>query len=187
MTPFVLLGRKKLPPESTPSPEHAYDNDRQLWIDKTSGTPLVLCMRYCAQPSPYGETTITETREGADQSEGTTLQASQFGETTLTKTREGADQADHSEGAAILRASQFGETTHTATREGVDQTESAVFQASQFGETTNTRTREGADQTEGTTLEGSQFGETTLTNTIEGPDQTERAAPLAFNAPHSHF
>jgi len=159
MTLFVLLGRTKLPPESGPSPEHVYDGDRQLWIDKSSGTPLVLCMHAYAQPSPYGETTMTETREGVDQTEGTALHASQFGETTLTKTREGADQ---SEGAALLRASQFGETTHT-------------------------RTREGADQTEGTTLEGSLFGETTLTNTIKGADQTERVAPSAFNAPHSHF
>lgn len=159
MMPFVLLGRKKLPPESAPSPEHVYDNDRQLWIDKSSGMPLVLCIQAHAQPSPFGETTMTETREGVDQTEGTALRASQFGETTLTKTREGADQT---EGASVLRASQFGETTHTATREGVDQTESATFQASQFGETTNTRTREGTDQTEG-------------------------VAPLAFNAPPSHF
>jgi hypothetical protein len=159
MTPFVLLGRKKLPPENAPSPEHIYDGDRQLWIDKTSGTPLVLCMHAYTQPSPYGETTMTETREGVDQTEGVTLRASQFGETTLTRTREGADQ---SEGAVLLRASQFGETI-------------------------NTRTREGVDQAEGTTLQASQFGETTLTDTREGADQTEGAAPLASHAPYSHF
>lgn len=157
MMPFVLLGRKKLPPESTPSPEHEYDRHRQLWIDRISGEPLVSRMHGHAQPTQFGETTITETREGTDQSEGTSLQASQFGETTLTKTREGADQSE-----GVLQASQFGETTHTATREGADQTESAGFEASEFGETTNTRTREGADQTEGVTT-------------------------LAFNAPHSHF
>lgn len=159
MTPFVLLGRKKLPPESAPSPEHVYDDDRQLWIDKSSGLPLVLCMQTHAQLSPFGETTMTETREGVDQTEGATLRGSQFGETTLTKTREGADQ---SEGAALLRASQFGETI-------------------------NTRTREGVDQAEGTTLQASQFGETTLTDTREGADQTEGAAPLASHAPYSHF
>jgi hypothetical protein len=184
MTPFVLLGRKKLPPESTPSPEHVYDDDRQLWIERSSGIPLVSIMQAYAQRSQFGETTMTETREGVDQSEGTTFQASQFGETTLTKTREGADQ---SEGAANFQASQFGETTHTATREGVDQTENTVFHASQFGETTNTRTREGTDQTEGTTHQASQFGETTLTNSHEGADLNKIVALLAFDAPHSHF
>lgn len=142
MTPFVLLGRKKLPPESAPSSENEYDGNRQLWIDTSSGQPLVSRMLAHAQPTQFGETTITETREGVDQSEGTSLQASQFGETVLTKTHEGVDQSE-----GVFRASQFGETTHTATREGADQTES-VFQASDFGETTNTRTREGTDQTE---------------------------------------
>ena len=60
--------------------------------------PSVSCMRTHAQPTQFGETTLTETREGVDQTEGNTLQASQLGETTLTKTREGADQ---SEGAAL--------------------------------------------------------------------------------------
>jgi hypothetical protein len=184
MMPFVLLGRKKLPPESAPSPEHTYDDHRQLWIDKTSGEPLVSLMKGRAQPTQFGETTFTESREGADQTEGITFEASQFGETTLTKTREGADQ---SEGATPFRATQFGETTHTATREGVDQAEGVSIHASQFGETTSTRTREGADQTEGTTLYGSQFGETSNTKTREGADQIEGIASVAFNAPHSHF
>jgi hypothetical protein len=184
MTPFVLLGRKKLPPDSAPSPEHVYDDDRQLWIDRSSGTPLVSSMQAHAQRSRFGETTMTETREGVDQSEGTTFQASQFGETTLTKTREGADQ---SEGAASSQALQIGETIHIATREGVDQSENTVFHASQFGETTNTRTREGTDQTEGTTLQTSQLRETTLTNTHEGLDLNKIVARLAFDAPHSHF
>lgn len=123
MTPFVLLGRKKLPPEDAPSPDHAYDASKQLWIDSTSGVPLVLRMQGHAPRSQYGETTITETREGADQSEGASFQLSQFGETTLTKTREGADQ---SEGIDLLQASQFGETVQTRTREGVDQTEGSA-------------------------------------------------------------
>lgn len=159
MTPFVLLGRKKLPRENAPSSEHVYDADLQLWIDRSSGVPLVSCMQAHAQRSQFGETTMTETREGVDQSEGTIFQASQFGETTLTKTRKGADQ---SEGAAAFRASQFGETTHT-------------------------RTREGTDQTESTTLQASQFGETTFTNTREGVDLNEIVASPAFDAPHSHF
>src|ERR1051325_11353572 len=110
MTPFILLGRKKLPPEADPSQEEVYDKNLQLWVDRNSGTPLVLCLERHAQNSKYGETTITVTREGVDQSEGT-----------------------------ALVASQYGETTHTAMREGIDQTESSVFQASPFGETTMTK------------------------------------------------
>ena len=147
MMPFILLGRKKLPPETPPSDDHTYDSDRQLWIDKASGQPLVCRMRGHAQPTQFGETTMTETREGADRTEGIGFQATQYGETSITATREGADQT---EGA--IRASQIGETTLTRTREGVDQTEGVVFHASQLGETTLTKTREGADQTERATL-----------------------------------
>jgi len=43
------------------------------------------------QASQFGETTLTRTREGADQTEDTSLEGSQFGETTLTNTQEGAD------------------------------------------------------------------------------------------------
>ena len=125
MTPYILLGRKKLPPESAPSPEQVYDELQQLWIDKNSGMPLVSCMRTHAQPTQFGETTLTETREGADQTEG------------------------------AVQASEFGETIQTRTREGVDQTEGATIQASQLGETTLTKTREGADQSEGATLQES--------------------------------
>ena len=159
MTPFVLLGRKKLPPEATPSPEEIYDNNRQLWVDKASVMPLVLRMQGQAQRSQYGETTITETREGVDQSEGT-----------------------------ALIASQYGETTHTATREGIDQTENIVLQASPFGETTITKTREGVDQTEGAAgFRASQYGETVHTRTREGIDQTEGLTQVTFDASHSHF
>jgi hypothetical protein len=115
MTLFVLLGRKKLPPESAPSAEQIYDNHRQLWIDKSSGVPLVSCMRAHAQPTKFGETTLTETREGADQTEGITFQASQFGETSITKTSEGADQIEKT----AFQASPFGETS--AGRRGPDR------------------------------------------------------------------
>jgi hypothetical protein len=119
MTPYILLGRKKLQPESEPSPEHVYDEDRQLWIDKNSGAPLVSCMR--AQASQFGETTMTETREGADRTEGA-VHASEFGETLQTRTLNGMDQTD------ILQASQLGETTMTRSREGADQPETATLQ-----------------------------------------------------------
>ena len=121
MTPYILLVRKKLPPERSPSPEHVYDEYRQLWIDKASGVPLVCCVRTHAQ-SQFGETTLTETREGADQTEAAARQGSEFGETIQTRTREGIDQTE----ASALQASQFGETTVTYTQEGADQTERAI-------------------------------------------------------------
>ena len=130
--PFVLLGRKKLPPEEPPSPQDVYDEKLQLWVDKVSGEPLVLRMQNHAEHSRYGETTMTETREGVDQAEGVSI-----------------------------TASPFGETTHTATKAGTDQSEGGYFQASKFGETTMTKTREGADQAEGAAgLLASQYGET---------------------------
>lgn len=119
MTPYILLGRKKLPPESAPSSENLYDETRQLWIDSTSGMPLVSTARSHARPTQFGETTLTETREGTDRTETASIQASEFGETIQTRTREGVDQT---EGTSIL-ASQLGETTMTKTREGADQTE----------------------------------------------------------------
>lgn len=123
MTPYILLGRKKIPPETPPAPEHVYDEDRQLWMDRSSGAPVVSSTRTRAQPTQFGETTLTCTVEGADRTE------------------------------IAAQASQFGETVHTRTREGVDQTEGNVLQASRIGETTLTKTREGTDQTEGATLQ----------------------------------
>ncbi|MEQ8347973.1 MAG: hypothetical protein RIB84_08905 [Sneathiellaceae bacterium] len=144
MIPFILRGCKKLPPEGAPSNNEVYDQHGQLWIDRESGEPLVCRIRTRVHPSQFGETTITETREGADQSEVSVLGASQFGETTITKTSEGVDQSE----IAVLSSSRFGETTVTATLEGTDQTDAAKFHQSEFGETTITRTHEGHDQTE---------------------------------------
>jgi hypothetical protein len=120
MTPFILRGRKQLPVEAAPDAEHVYDMDLQLWIDRRRNLPLIECLQNQAEPTKFGETTFTETREGADRTEG-----------------------------ASLEATDFGETIHTRTREGVDQTESSGIQASNVGETTLTKTREGADQSEG--------------------------------------
>jgi len=125
MTPFVLIGRKKLPSESAPSDEQVYDELLQLWIEKNSGLPLVCCLQRRPQHTQVGETTITDTREGADRTEGASVEASQFGETVHTRTREGADQAEGNP----FRASQLGETTLTKTREGADRAEGAVVPA----------------------------------------------------------
>lgn len=122
MTPYILLGRKKLPPESAPSPEHVYDEYRQIWVAKNSSIPLVSSMRTYARASQFGETRITETREGVDQAEG--VQTSEYTKTTLAQRREGEGQAEQ----AVLRASRFGETTITKTREGADQGEGAALQ-----------------------------------------------------------
>ena len=116
MKPFVLRGSKPLPLETGPAGNHSYDGELQIWIDTATGEALVLSG---TSGSRFGETTITETREGADSTEVTSLDASRFGETTMTKTFEGTDQV---EGCAAL-ASRFGETVVTATVEGADQSE----------------------------------------------------------------
>lgn len=178
MTPFVLKGRWQLPPESGPSNDEIYDRHRQLWIDRESGEPLVRRMQNLVEPSQLGETTITETREGADQSEVAGFTASQFGETTVTKTREGADQFEIS----VLVSSQFGETTVTATLEGADQSEVTLLHPSEFGETTITRTREGHDQSEVT-------GSSASLGAV--PDQEGQSRDITVlavpYAPYSHF
>ena len=124
--PFILKGATRIPPETDGSPEHVYDRQLQVWIDRRSGVPVVSNMG--ADASRYGETTVTETREGADQGEVASIHASRFGETTMTKTMEGADQGE----VTALAASRLGETTVTATREGADQSEVALTQYSDF-------------------------------------------------------
>ena len=127
MTPFILKGAIRIPPETDAPPEHVYDRQRQVWIDSRSGVPVVVSS-VGAHASRYGETTITETREGADQTEVASIHASRFGETTITKSMEGADQGE----MAALAASQFGETTVTATLEGADQSDVATTQCLDF-------------------------------------------------------
>jgi len=115
-SPFVLLERLKVPPDGERSEDQAYDTLRQLWVSLTTGEPVVL--QKATRGSEFGETVVTATREGLDQSEISGLSASEFGETTLTKTVEGHDQSEVSE-----LASEFGETIMTRSREGHDQTE----------------------------------------------------------------
>jgi hypothetical protein len=128
MTPFILLGRKKLPPESPPSDEQVYDEYQQLWVNKNSGLPVIISLRTQLQSSFLGETTLTETREGADQTELANVLGSPFGETTVSKTMEGVDQMEIFD----LSASQFGETTMSTTAEGADQSERTVLPPSQL-------------------------------------------------------
>jgi hypothetical protein len=120
MKPFILRAAKQIPAELGPAANQAYDAEKQIWIDTNTGEAVV--SQELADPigaSRFGETTITETREGADQTEVAGIQASRFGETSMTKSMEGTDQG---EGTYCL-SSRFGETTSTATREGIDQSE----------------------------------------------------------------
>ncbi len=77
----------------------------KLWIDRKSQEPLVCRIHSEIEASQYGETSLTDTREGADQSESA-FQMSSYGETTMTKTREGADMTE----ASAWDASSYGET-----------------------------------------------------------------------------
>lgn len=179
MSPFILEGRKKLPPEPAASSEEEYDQQRQLWVDRKSQEPLVSQLHRGVEASQYGETTLTETREGADQTDSA-FQASSYGETTVTKTREGADMTE----ASAWDASSYGETIKTATREGADQPDRAIG-ASSYGETIETRTREGADQTELSAPTDSGLIAAGLPGV--GPDAAQLLSERMPDAPHPHF
>ena len=181
MTSFLLAGRRKLPPETPPSPNESYDTVRQLWIDADSDEPLVTRFGRSVPASQYGETSLTETREGADQSEGT-IHASPYGETSITKTQEGADQSESS----YIVMSPYGETTKTATREGVDQPERAI-ESSSYGETISTRTREGSDQTEISSEASAHNSPGTHPVEAGVPDLTTFDSRTPHHAPHPHF
>ncbi|WP_313242381.1 hypothetical protein [Stenotrophomonas sp.] len=114
--PFVLKSRKPIPGH-VPDPSRVFDPKRQLWILRDSGLPVVSehARPNSRQRSDWGETVMTKTSEGIDQSEGT--RASDWGETVMTETSEGVDQSES------VRASDFGETVVTATSEGHDQSE----------------------------------------------------------------
>jgi hypothetical protein len=116
--PLVLKGRFVLPAESEPCESEHYDAERQIWVDRGTGRPLIETMPRAGGNTPFGETVTTESREGTDQSEITSLIASQFGETMMTKSQEGHDQTGESPSVSTV-----GETSNTYTREGVDTTE----------------------------------------------------------------
>lgn len=146
-TPFVLHAMTPLPDAATPGPDVEYDTGRQLWVSVVSHRPLVLedieqRSRHDSshRASTVGETVMTKTSEGTDQTES--VGSSSFGETVTTRTAEGSDQRE-----AV--STNFGETVITETREGTDRSES-VSRSSTFGETLHTATKEGIDQKEAT-------------------------------------
>lgn len=141
-----------VPNELAPFPDQAYDPQKQLWINTTTGVPLVCGPSISnIDSSSFGETVRTSTKEGTDQPESSLM--SNFGETVITKTHEGTDQSE------ISMNTNFGETVITETKEGIDASESAsleefatdgvsTFCGTNFGESSHTATREGVDQSE---------------------------------------
>jgi hypothetical protein len=175
MTPFILRGRRELAPESAPSADHVFDRTLQIWIDKLSGKPLVLAIRG-HEASPFGETPMTKTFEGNDQSEGAQARVSPFGETSFTETREGEDQ---SEVSSIL-ASPFGKTTITRIQESANTSETSLMMSG-FGETTYTASQEGHDQRESPLP-------TPLYDEVEDDERDNQGRKGAsFVPPYSHF
>jgi hypothetical protein len=119
MTTNFADARRLLPKEPQPLLEQFYDPIRQVWADRLSGALAVEQMRYRPAASAFGETTLTEAREGADHAASPLLAASNLGKTPITQQDEGADERV----PADLLASRFGETTMTkASGEGADQT-----------------------------------------------------------------
>jgi hypothetical protein len=117
--PFVALHWTPLPPSAVPGPQQRYDGGRQLWVDVASGEPLV--SRRIAQrestaiaASEFGETILTRTSEGADQSEGRVENVDGGTPSSL---------AVRGPWPAGLAASEFGETLQTESGEGHDQSE----------------------------------------------------------------
>jgi hypothetical protein len=139
--PFVLQHRTRIGPTPAPGLDQRFDAKAQLWVSVVSGDPIVsehvVRRQYQKlQASDLGETLLTKTSEGHDQSER--LSASEFGETVMTRTAEGTDQhegcpaeffdaamtvEERGQDGMLIRASKFGETLVTETQEGVDQSE----------------------------------------------------------------
>ncbi len=92
---MLLFNFKKTIPNHIESPENAEWNSKlQLWVDSLTNTPLVNKYTHKAATN-YGETALTETNEGIDQSESS--MGTEYGETTFTKTHEGTDQSEGSQ------------------------------------------------------------------------------------------
>jgi len=96
--PFVLTATVPIERTRAPQPHQIYRHDIQLWFDTKLERPVVevLCISSDMGSSDIGETLLTATREGADQSEVSddSVLTSDFGETTGTRTAEGADQSE---------------------------------------------------------------------------------------------
>ena len=111
--PFVARRRTPLRSDPKAGPEHHYDPLQQLWVSADSGEPLVVrhirAARSALGGSQFGETVVTRSSEGVDQSEG--------------RIDEDSDTSGARAAATVLSASEFGETMVTESGEGTDQSE----------------------------------------------------------------
>lgn len=100
---FILKNRKRLSKNIEPDHSHLYDPILQLWINTSTGEPVVTELTNRLKASQFGETTMTKTSgEGVDHT-GEALQLmSQFGETSITETREGVDSSESVAEAAYV-------------------------------------------------------------------------------------
>lgn len=112
MEPFILRDRKVALPIDVDSDESVYDSVRQIWIRRDSGEAMVACLLEDRLSTKVGETTMTATREGVDQTERSAQDYDS-----------GYSEGCSSEELTGIQASRVGETSITETREGVDQTE----------------------------------------------------------------
>lgn len=100
---LVLREARPMPGfDNQPDPERIFDERDQIWLWRSSGTPVVEHPANAPSASEYGETLITATSEGVDQSEGTAPSQSEYGETSMTKTSEGVDQSEGGSSTATL-------------------------------------------------------------------------------------
>lgn len=123
MRPFILREAITLPPSVDPPIEHIYDQTLQLWIDSQTGIPVV-SLEGATAATRHGETLLTATREGADQSESATIDVPVPHDATGTRTNDRGRSAE----AHSLTATRYGETAMTETREGADTSEAASAQ-----------------------------------------------------------
>jgi hypothetical protein len=68
--PFVARHRALLTASQSAGPDEFYDGVLQLWICRRTSSPLVVSEFRSLARSEFGETVITKTSEGTDQSEG---------------------------------------------------------------------------------------------------------------------
>ena len=123
MTPFILKHATKIPDEDAPTEEQVYDTRVQLWIDTRTGVPIVSATAAINMPGTDKERAEEDLVDG-DSAHTPCMRASEFGETIVTKTSEGIDQSEVTD----FCASPFGETLHTATVESVDNPEIVTAQ-----------------------------------------------------------
>ena len=123
MTPFILEGATKIADEDVPTKEQVYDTRVQLWIDTRTGVPIV-SPTVATNVSGTDNDRVEEGLVDEDSAYTPCMRASEFGETSLTKTSEGIDQSEVTD----FCASPFGETLHTATVESVDNPEIVTAQ-----------------------------------------------------------